>query len=167
MTRRPDWQQEFKRWAPDLNVVMYVGNRESREIIRRTEFYTPPMGNQRPQLKFNVLLTTYEMVLKDEEELGYAPVGRVRVARLAGCTDKSAPTRLAVAYGPRQRHPLVQHGGRRGPPLEERRVTAARRAPGAVEWRIRCGGMGSATQSPRDLRAPCMHSTTTRPTACW
>ena len=68
---RTDWQQEFKRWAPDLNVVMYVGNRESRDIIRRTEFYTAPMGHQRPQLKFNVLLTTYEMVLKDEEELGY------------------------------------------------------------------------------------------------
>ena len=87
MTRLTDWQQEFKRWAPDLNVVMYVGNRESREIIRRTEFYTPPLGNQRPQLKFNVLLTTYEMVLKDEEELGYAALARDRMARLVELTS--------------------------------------------------------------------------------
>lgn len=66
---------------------MYVGNRESREIIRRTEFYTPPLGNQRPQLKFNVLLTTYEMVLKDEEELGYAALARDRMARLVELTS--------------------------------------------------------------------------------
>ena len=66
-----DWQLEFRRWAPDLNVVMYIGDRDSREIIREKEFYSEPAGNQRRPLKFNVLLTTYEMVLKDRDELGY------------------------------------------------------------------------------------------------
>ena len=78
-----DWQQEFRRWAPDLNVVTYVGNHDSREIIRAKEFYGPPTASVRKPLKFNVLLTTYEMVLKDREELGYGL--RVLEARMRAC----------------------------------------------------------------------------------
>jgi chromodomain-helicase-DNA-binding protein 1 len=57
------WQMQFRTWAPDMNVVCYMGPAESREVIRTFEF-----GHQK-KLKFNVLLTTYEFILKDRPEL--------------------------------------------------------------------------------------------------
>lgn len=61
----PAWQAQFKTWTPDLNVIAYVGSGKSREVIRQFEF-----GPNPKKLKFNVLLTTYEFVLKDRADLG-------------------------------------------------------------------------------------------------
>ncbi|KAG9012481.1 hypothetical protein FRB94_005798 [Tulasnella sp. JGI-2019a] len=61
----PAWQAQFKTWTPDLNVIAYVGSGKSREVIRQYEF-----GANAKKLKFNVLLTTYEFVLKDRADLG-------------------------------------------------------------------------------------------------
>ena len=58
------WQMQFRVWAPDLNVICYMGSAASREVIRQFEF-GPLKG-----LKFNVLLTTYEFILKDRQDLG-------------------------------------------------------------------------------------------------
>ncbi|ORY35802.1 putative Chromodomain helicase [Naematelia encephala] len=58
------WQMQFNVWAPDLNVICYMGSARSREVIRQFEF--GPLRN----LKFNVLLTTYEFILKDRQDLG-------------------------------------------------------------------------------------------------
>lgn len=27
-----NWAKEFKKWLPSLNVLVYIGNRESREV---------------------------------------------------------------------------------------------------------------------------------------
>ena len=27
------WQREFAQWAPDLNVIVYIGDRDSRRIV--------------------------------------------------------------------------------------------------------------------------------------
>ncbi|RIA99594.1 SNF2 family N-terminal domain-containing protein [Glomus cerebriforme] len=63
------WQNEFQTWAPDLNVIIYTGNSQSREVIREHEFFFPSTSLiRRP--KFNVLVTTYEFILKDRQELG-------------------------------------------------------------------------------------------------
>lgn len=59
----PAWIEQFENWAPDLNVVAYIGNTEAREMIRKQEFGPPR------KLKFNVLVTTYEYILKDADEL--------------------------------------------------------------------------------------------------
>lgn len=59
----PAWMQQFENWAPDLNVIAYTGNTASREMIREYEF-----GSIR-KLQFNVLVTTYEFILKDRAEL--------------------------------------------------------------------------------------------------
>ena len=57
------WQMQFRNWAPDLNVICYMGSGRSREVIRQFEF--GPVRN----LRFNVLLTTYEFILKDRQDL--------------------------------------------------------------------------------------------------
>ncbi|PPR05826.1 hypothetical protein CVT26_010106 [Gymnopilus dilepis] len=59
------WQSQFAAWAPDLNVITYIGNATAREVIRTYEF-----GPSNKKLKMNVLLTTYELVLRDAKELG-------------------------------------------------------------------------------------------------
>ena len=59
----PAWQTALSVWAPDLNVISYIGNRASRQMIRDTEF-----GSVK-KLRFNVLLTTYEYILKDKPDL--------------------------------------------------------------------------------------------------
>lgn len=61
----PAWQETFEKWLPDLNCVYYIGNTEARRTIREYEFLGP---TNKP--KFNVLLTTYEYILKDRAELG-------------------------------------------------------------------------------------------------
>ncbi|WAQ99034.1 CHD2-like protein [Mya arenaria] len=60
------WQREFENWCPDINVVIYLGDVNSRNIIRDHEWCHP--GNKR--LKFNVVVTTYEILLKDKAFLG-------------------------------------------------------------------------------------------------
>lgn len=60
------WQKEFAQWSPDLNVVVYLGDLQSRSMIREHEWCHP--GNKR--LKFNAILTTYEILLKDKSVLG-------------------------------------------------------------------------------------------------
>ncbi|KAG6903097.1 hypothetical protein C0995_006284 [Termitomyces sp. Mi166 len=59
------WQSQFASWAPDMNVITYIGTATAREVIRRSEF-----GPSIKKLKMNVLLTTYELVLRDSKELG-------------------------------------------------------------------------------------------------
>lgn len=58
------WQSQFALWAPDMNVITYIGIASAREVIRRFEF-----GVSNKKTKFNVLLTTYELVLRDAKEL--------------------------------------------------------------------------------------------------
>ncbi|EJW75596.1 hypothetical protein WUBG_13495 [Wuchereria bancrofti] len=60
------WQHEFETWAPDLNVVTYVGDVTSRDLIRQFEIYV----QSTKRLKMNVVLTTYEILLKDKSFLG-------------------------------------------------------------------------------------------------
>jgi hypothetical protein len=74
----PAWQSQLATWAPDLNVIAYVGTGPSRAMIREYEF-----GSVK-KLKFNVLLTTYEFALKDQADLGaikwqYLMVDEVRL----------------------------------------------------------------------------------------
>ncbi|VDK84847.1 unnamed protein product [Litomosoides sigmodontis] len=60
------WQREFETWAPNLNVVTYVGDVTSRDLIRQFEIYV----QSTKRLKVNVVLTTYEILLKDKSFLG-------------------------------------------------------------------------------------------------
>ncbi|SMN21677.1 similar to Saccharomyces cerevisiae YER164W CHD1 Nucleosome remodeling factor that functions in regulation of transcription elongation [Maudiozyma saulgeensis] len=70
LSTMPAWQETFAKWAPELNCICYMGNQKSREAIRDYEFYTNPQAKGKKHMKFNVLLTTYEYILKDRTELG-------------------------------------------------------------------------------------------------
>ncbi|KNZ49876.1 chromodomain-helicase-DNA-binding protein 1 [Puccinia sorghi] len=61
----PAWQMQCAQWAPDLNVIAYIGNKVSRQTIREYEFGPPK------KMKFNILLTTYEIILKDRADLAH------------------------------------------------------------------------------------------------
>uniref|UniRef100_A0A1B0CT82 Chromodomain-helicase-DNA-binding protein 1 n=2 Tax=Lutzomyia longipalpis TaxID=7200 RepID=A0A1B0CT82_LUTLO len=60
------WQREFALWAPEMNIVTYLGDVQSREIIRQYEW----QYESSKRLKFNAILTTYEILLKDKMFLG-------------------------------------------------------------------------------------------------
>ncbi|ANB14120.1 chromatin-remodeling ATPase CHD1 [Sugiyamaella lignohabitans] len=63
----PAWQETLDLWAPDLNYIVYLGNSQARKTIQDYEFYINATS-KKP--KFNILLTTYEYILKDRSELG-------------------------------------------------------------------------------------------------
>ncbi len=75
-----NWEREFEFWAPDMYVVTYLGPKESRAVIREHEFSyddnairSGPKASKMRQghkCKFNVLLTSYEMICLDSATLG-------------------------------------------------------------------------------------------------
>ena len=55
-----NWKAELNRWLPSVNCVYYVGSREQRAKIFQKQVL---------QLKFNVLVTTYEFIMRDRSKL--------------------------------------------------------------------------------------------------
>uniref|UniRef100_A0A0D9WZ32 Protein CHROMATIN REMODELING 4 n=1 Tax=Leersia perrieri TaxID=77586 RepID=A0A0D9WZ32_9ORYZ len=76
LSTMPNWMAEFASWAPHLNVVEYHGSARARSIIRQYEWHegdASQIGKIKKSHKFNVLLTTYEMVLVDAAYLRSVP----------------------------------------------------------------------------------------------
>ncbi|XP_067411263.1 chromodomain-helicase-DNA-binding protein 3 isoform X2 [Emydura macquarii macquarii] len=74
-----NWEREFQMWAPKFYVVTYTGDKDSRCIIRENEFSfedNAMKGGKKAfklkevQVKFHVLLTSYELVTIDQAALG-------------------------------------------------------------------------------------------------
>ncbi|KAK7794704.1 hypothetical protein R5R35_008025 [Gryllus longicercus] len=73
-----NWEREFETWAPDFYVVTYVGDKDSRAVIRENElsFEEGAVRGGRASkirsssIKFNVLLTSYELICIDAACLG-------------------------------------------------------------------------------------------------
>lgn len=68
------WESETKEWAPDVNVVVYHGSADARDFLVKEEFYytdqfetkaTAQSLKKKHITKFQLLITTYEVVLKD------------------------------------------------------------------------------------------------------
>ena len=69
------WQSESMTWAPDMNVVLYHGSADARDYLVQQEFYYTdqfvhpkslvPKYKRYGITKFHILITTYEVVLKD------------------------------------------------------------------------------------------------------
>ncbi|KAL0793484.1 hypothetical protein Bca101_064861 [Brassica carinata] len=76
LSTMPNWLSEFSLWAPLLNVVEYHGGAKARAIIREYEWHAKCSTGTTKKMtpyKFNVLLTTYEMVLADSSHLRGVP----------------------------------------------------------------------------------------------
>ncbi|KAM9385141.1 chromodomain-helicase-DNA-binding protein 4a isoform 2-T2 [Pholidichthys leucotaenia] len=75
-----NWEREFEMWAPDMYVVTYVGDKDSRAVIRENEFSFEDnaiRGGKKAfkmkkdsSIKFHVLLTSYELITIDMAALG-------------------------------------------------------------------------------------------------
>ncbi|XP_067644936.1 chromodomain-helicase-DNA-binding protein Mi-2 homolog isoform X3 [Eurosta solidaginis] len=73
-----NWEREFELWAPDFYCITYVGDKDSRAVIRENElsFEEGAIRGGRVsrlrtnQFKFNVLLTSYELISMDAACLG-------------------------------------------------------------------------------------------------
>lgn len=37
----PNWEREFALWAPQMNVIAFMGNQAARDVIKAHEFYVP------------------------------------------------------------------------------------------------------------------------------
>uniref|UniRef100_A0A914XBA7 DNA helicase n=1 Tax=Plectus sambesii TaxID=2011161 RepID=A0A914XBA7_9BILA len=70
-----NWERECEFWSPDFYVVTYVGDKESRAVIREHEFSFvegavkggPKATRMRSDsVKFHVLLTSYELINIDK-----------------------------------------------------------------------------------------------------
>lgn len=76
----PHWKREFDSWT-QLNTVLYhdgQGGKVTRDFIRRFEWYyyknTSGVPEKVPGIwKMNVLVTSYEVMLSDIEELAEVP----------------------------------------------------------------------------------------------
>lgn len=66
----PNWQREFEGWT-DLNVIVYHGSATSRQMLQDYElYYKLDSGKPLKDItKFNVLITTFEMIVTDYQDL--------------------------------------------------------------------------------------------------
>ena len=74
-----NWEREFALWAPEFYVVSYVGDKDSRAVIREHELSFEDnavrKGDKASRIrastvKFHVLLTSYELISIDSACLG-------------------------------------------------------------------------------------------------
>lgn len=63
-----NWMDEFNKWVPSIPVVMYHGTPKDREEIFRTKMQRNLVSG-RPNKRFPVVCTSYEMVLRDQANL--------------------------------------------------------------------------------------------------
>ena len=56
-----NWEREFKKWLPSCPVLLYHGDRETREQLRNKHM---PVQQQK-QLSFPVVITSFEMCIRD------------------------------------------------------------------------------------------------------
>lgn len=66
----PNWQREFESWT-DMNIVVYHGSATSKQMIAEYEFYYKNDSGRviKDLNKFNVLITTFEMIVTDYNDL--------------------------------------------------------------------------------------------------
>jgi len=74
-----NWEREFALWAPEFYVVSYIGDKDSRVIIRENELSFEENAVRKSDkasrikastVKFHVLLTSYELISIDAACLG-------------------------------------------------------------------------------------------------
>ncbi|KAF9447799.1 hypothetical protein P691DRAFT_801793 [Macrolepiota fuliginosa MF-IS2] len=57
-----NWVREFERWAPNLRVVPFYGEKKARDVIKKFELFHENYLSTHTPAKFHVLVTTYENI---------------------------------------------------------------------------------------------------------
>lgn len=73
-----NWVDEFARWTPDINAVLYHGSKEERAAIRRDQMN---LKDQR-SMDFPVVCTSYEICMNDRKFLSQYQWRYIIVVRL-------------------------------------------------------------------------------------
>lgn len=60
-----NWVAEFKKWTPDIPVVLYHGSKQEREEMRRKQLRNPSSKD------FPVICTSYEICMNDRKHLSH------------------------------------------------------------------------------------------------
>lgn len=68
-----NWQEEAKKYTPQLQTALYIGNMQQREALRTDiiQYILDEKNNTKferknsPNLPFQILITTYEIVMRD------------------------------------------------------------------------------------------------------
>eukprot|EP01047_Picozoa_sp_COSAG01_P074197 COSAG01_NODE_12324_length_1759_cov_1.365060_1_plen_180_part_10 len=64
------WRREVLKWTPEIDAIVYVGNKTARQRIQEYEFYQAgKTGVRTKRPAFNILITTYEMLVMDKNVL--------------------------------------------------------------------------------------------------
>ena len=91
----PHWQREFEGWT-EMNTIVYHGNTEARQLMRDHEFYYDGVAKGKRSakaatgpFKFNVLITTFEMIMTDAALLSSIPWKYVAVDEAHRLKNKS------------------------------------------------------------------------------
>jgi len=63
-----DWIKQCEAWFPEANLINYSGSQTSRELIKRKEIHFARIRNSNREniCKFNILITTYELLRGDK-----------------------------------------------------------------------------------------------------
>ncbi|KAJ5351467.1 Helicase C-terminal [Penicillium brevicompactum] len=61
-----NWVDEFARWTPEINTVLYHGTKEERAALRKKHMKMKNQGN----MDFPVVCTSYEITMNDRKFLG-------------------------------------------------------------------------------------------------
>ena len=68
------WESETREWAPDVNAIVYHGSGDARDFLVKNEFYYTEQFETKGRAKelkknhvtkFQILITTYEVAMKD------------------------------------------------------------------------------------------------------
>lgn len=75
-----NWRAELMQWLPSVRCVYYVGNKEERGRKYQQEVQA---------MQFNVLVTTYEFIMRDRAKL--SKVGASQQLCVVHCVSVLAP----------------------------------------------------------------------------
>jgi len=70
------WLAEFSKFCPSLRLLHYVGDKVHRRDLRRTLYdhvHKASTSSHSSELSFDVLLTTYDIALMDQDFLSQIP----------------------------------------------------------------------------------------------
>jgi SNF2 family DNA or RNA helicase len=65
----PHWQREFEAWS-NMNCIVYHGNESARSLMRQLEWGEGAKRKGDQAYRFEVLVTTPEILMQDAAELG-------------------------------------------------------------------------------------------------